>query len=76
MDGVPRVDATGKADGRGVYLCPDEECLSKALKRNSLTRGLSLEAVPRDAKEQVRAEIEKMLAGQRLPEELIPDAEV
>jgi predicted RNA-binding protein YlxR (DUF448 family) len=70
-DATPRIDVTGKASGRGVYLCPDEVCLDKALKRNALTRGLFLEAVPREAKEQVKAEFH-----QRFPGELIPDAEV
>jgi predicted RNA-binding protein YlxR (DUF448 family) len=65
-DGVPRVDRTGKANGRGVYLCPDERCLDKALKKNALTRGLSVKAIPEEGKEQVRADLR----------ELIPDAEV
>jgi predicted RNA-binding protein YlxR (DUF448 family) len=62
-DGVPRVDVTGKANGRGVYLCQDEKCLAGALKRNALSRGLSVKAVSNEDKE-------------RILKELIPDAEV
>jgi predicted RNA-binding protein YlxR (DUF448 family) len=65
-DGTPRVDRTGKANGRGVYICPDEACLEKALKKNALTRGLSIAAMSPEIKERVRTE----LRGS------IPDAEV
>jgi len=34
------IDATGKKSGRGVYICPDKECLKKALKNNRLEKGL------------------------------------
>ena len=36
-------DPTGKAKGRGVYLCPREECLNKAQKRRSLQRSLDVQ---------------------------------
>jgi len=32
------LDSTGKANGRGAYLCPSAECLKKARKRRSLER--------------------------------------
>jgi predicted RNA-binding protein YlxR (DUF448 family) len=66
VEGIPRVDRTGKANGRGVYLCLDEQCLGKALKKNALTRGLSVKAVAEEDKERIRAELR----------ESIPDAEV
>lgn len=37
------VDPTGKAKGRGVYLCPDRECMEKAKKRRSLQRNFERE---------------------------------
>jgi len=37
-DGEFFVDFTGKANGRGAYICPDIECFNKALKRDSLSR--------------------------------------
>lgn len=32
------VDKTGKANGRGAYLCDDIECLEKAIKTRKLER--------------------------------------
>lgn len=63
---MPHADVTGKANGRGIYLCRDAECLDKALKKNALTRGLSLETLTPEGKESMRAELG----------EFIPDAEV
>ena len=34
------VDITGKQNGRGAYICPDEECLEKAMKNKGLERTL------------------------------------
>lgn len=34
------IDSTGKKSGRGVYICPNKECLHKALKSNRLERNL------------------------------------
>lgn len=34
------LDATGKRNGRGAYLCADMECLKKAKKTKSLERSL------------------------------------
>lgn len=42
-EGQIALDPTGKAKGRGVYLCPCDECLSKARKRKSLQRSLDME---------------------------------
>ena len=40
QEGDPAVDRTGKAPGRGAYLCLDPECLKKARKQKSLSRAL------------------------------------
>ena len=37
-EGVISLDKTGKANGRGAYVCPDPECLKKLKKRKSLAR--------------------------------------
>jgi predicted RNA-binding protein YlxR (DUF448 family) len=37
------LDSTGKANGRGVYLCPDRECIEKARKKRAINRGLNRE---------------------------------
>ena len=34
------IDASGKKSGRGVYICPNSNCLNKALKANRLEKGL------------------------------------
>ena len=39
-DGETKVDPTGRANGRGAYLCRNRECLEKALKTKSLERSL------------------------------------
>ncbi|MCL2098932.1 MAG: YlxR family protein [Oscillospiraceae bacterium] len=43
--GVPEepeicIDLKGKKNGRGAYICPDEECLKKALKTRKLEKNL------------------------------------
>lgn len=41
-DDKPILDPTGKANGRGIYLCKDDKCLQLAKKKKSLQRGLKL----------------------------------
>ena len=35
------LDTTGKKNGRGAYLCPNGECLKKAMKSKALERAFS-----------------------------------
>ena len=42
-EGLISVDLSGKAKGRGVYVCPLEDCFAKAIKKKALARGLSIE---------------------------------
>ena len=42
-EGEVSIDPTGKAKGRGVYLCPSEECLTKARKKKALQRSFGTE---------------------------------
>jgi hypothetical protein len=37
-----RIDPTGKASGRGAYLCADAACWSKAVKTKSVQRALEV----------------------------------
>ena len=37
-EGVIRLDFRGKAPGRGAYLCPNSECLKKAIRAKALER--------------------------------------
>jgi predicted RNA-binding protein YlxR (DUF448 family) len=40
-DGNMAIDRTGKAPGRGAYLCADGSCWSNALKKKAIERALS-----------------------------------
>ena len=40
QDGDAHIDRTGKAPGRGAYVCDDPECLKKARKSRALERAL------------------------------------
>ncbi len=37
-EGVVSLDPTGKKPGRGAYVCPDPECLRRAIKSRALER--------------------------------------
>lgn len=37
-EGEIKLDATGRLNGRGAYICRDKECLMKAKKTNALSR--------------------------------------
>ena len=37
------IDLTGKANGRGAYLCRSKDCLDKAIKSKALNRAFSTE---------------------------------
>jgi predicted RNA-binding protein YlxR (DUF448 family) len=39
-----RPDPTGKADGRGAYLCKTAECFMKAKKKRAFSRALGVES--------------------------------
>ena len=41
-DGNVSLDFSGKAPGRGAYICPNSECLKKALRSKSLDRSLEV----------------------------------
>ena len=41
------IDATGKKNGRGAYICPKRECLEQAIKSKGLERSLKI-AIPKE----------------------------
>ena len=43
QEGAVSVDVTGKAPGRGAYICPDVACLERAYKTRALNRALGAE---------------------------------
>ena len=56
-DGTVSLDFGGKAPGRGAYICPDPECLKKAMKSRSLERSLET-AIPQEVYERLAKEME------------------
>ena len=53
------VDATGKKNSRGAYLCPRRECLEKAVKNKGLERSLKT-AVPKEIYQDFEKEMEQL----------------
>lgn len=51
------LDATGKKNGRGAYLCPSKECLEKAKKNKGLERSFG-QAIPPEVYESLEKEME------------------
>ena len=41
-EGATLLDKTGRANGRGAYLCNDIECLNKAIRIKALERALEV----------------------------------
>ena len=49
---------SGKAPGRGAYLCPDPECLKKAIRSKALSRSLETE-IPQEVYDRLEEEMEQ-----------------
>lgn len=60
-EGEVSIDKTGKAKGRGVYLCPSKECFEKAQKKKAIGRNLEMEL----SKEQVEKLFEELKQYER-----------
>ena len=56
-EGTVSVDLRGKAPGRGAYICPDPECLKKAVKSRALERNLEVE-IPEAVLHRLEEELE------------------
>ena len=52
------LDATGRQNGRGAYICPNMECLKKAIRSKGLDRSLKV-TIP----EEVYAQLEKEMSA-------------
>ena len=61
-EGAVNLDFGGKMNGRGAYLCPNPECLKKAIRSKSLDRSLEVE-IPEDVYERLRKEMEDSTNG-------------
>ena len=51
------LDPSGRANGRGAYICKDVECLKKAIKTKALNRAFKVE-VSDEVYEKLLAELE------------------
>ena len=51
------LDATGRKNGRGAYLCPNSDCLAKAVKNKGLERSFE-QAIPKEVYEALEKEME------------------
>ena len=56
-DGTVNLDFGGKMNGRGAYVCPDAECLKKALRSKALDRSLEV-TIPEDVIQRLQKEME------------------
>ena len=56
-DGEVNLDFKGKMPGRGAYLCPNGECLKKAMKSKALERAFSVQ-IPEEIYEELRQQME------------------
>ena len=57
-DGTVHLDFGGKAPGRGAYLCPNAECLKKAIRSKALDRSLETQ-IPQQVYERLEKEMEQ-----------------
>ena len=53
------LDATGRKNGRGAYICASMECLKTAMKRKGLERSLKV-AIPAEVYDSLEQEMSKI----------------
>ena len=61
-EGTVNLDFGGKMNGRGAYICPQMECLKKALKSKALDRRLEV-TIPQDVYDRLEKEMEAGVNG-------------
>ena len=61
-EGEVSLDFSGKKNGRGAYLCPDPQCLKKAIKSKALDRSLEV-TIPQEIYDRLEKEMEVGLHG-------------
>ena len=57
-EGTVCLDFGGKMNGRGAYICPDAECLKKAIRSKSLDRSLEV-TIPQEVYDRLEKEMEQ-----------------
>lgn len=58
-EGEILLDATGRKNGRGAYICPSMECMKKAVKSRGLDRSFKT-AIPQEVYESLEKEMESI----------------
>ena len=53
------LDATGRKNGRGAYLCPSMDCFKKAVKNKGLERSFKT-AIPKEVYETLEKEMDQL----------------
>ncbi len=56
-DSTVSLDFSGKAPGRGAYICPNPECLKKAIRSKALDRSLEV-TIPEEVYARLQKEME------------------
>ena len=56
-EGQVSLDFKGKAPGRGAYVCPNPDCLKKAIKARAFERAFSAQ-IPNEVWEQLEKQME------------------
>lgn len=56
------IDATGRKNGRGAYICPNMDCLKMAMKNRGLERSLKT-AIPESVYQQLEEEMSHIDKG-------------
>ena len=56
-EGTISLDFRGKASGRGAYVCPNPQCLKKAIRARALERAFSVQ-IPPEIYERLEREME------------------
>ena len=59
QEGEFLLDATGKKNGRGAYLCPSSACLQKAIRQKGLERSFR-QAIPQEVYEMLEREMKEI----------------
>lgn len=53
------LDATGRKNGRGAYICPSMECLKAAIKNKGIERSLNV-SIPKEVYDLLAEEMKKL----------------
>ena len=53
------IDSTGKKNGRGAYVCPNSECLTKAIRNKGLERSFK-QPIPQEVYDSLQKELKSI----------------